>query len=29
MVYTGQAGGEHEGFFVFYADAVLPRRREG
>jgi hypothetical protein len=28
-VYIGQAGGEHEGFFEFYADAVLPRLREG
>jgi hypothetical protein len=28
-VYTGQAGGEHRGLFEFYADAVLPRRREG
>jgi hypothetical protein len=28
-VYIGQVGGEHEGFFEFYADAVLPRLREG
>jgi G6PDH family F420-dependent oxidoreductase len=28
-VYVGQVGGEHEGFFEFYADAVLPRLREG
>ena len=26
--YIGQVGGEHEGFFEFYADAVLPRLRE-
>ena len=28
-VYIGQVGGEHVGFFEFYADAVLPRLREG
>jgi alkanesulfonate monooxygenase SsuD/methylene tetrahydromethanopterin reductase-like flavin-dependent oxidoreductase (luciferase family) len=28
-VYIGQVGGEHEGFFEFYVDAVLPRLREG
>ena len=28
-VYIGQVGGEHEGFFEFYADAVLARLREG
>jgi G6PDH family F420-dependent oxidoreductase len=27
-VYIGQVGGEHEGFFDFYATAVLPRLRE-
>lgn len=27
-VYIGQVGGGHEGFFEFYADAVLPRLRE-
>ena len=28
-VYIGPAGGEHDGFFEFYANAVLPRLREG
>jgi hypothetical protein len=28
-VYIGQVGESHEGFFEFYADAVLPRLREG
>jgi hypothetical protein len=28
-VYIGQAGGEHEGFFDSYANAVPPRLREG
>ena len=28
-VYIGQVGGEHEGFFDCYANAVLPRLREG
>jgi hypothetical protein len=28
-VYIGQAGGEHDGFFEFYANTVLPRLREG
>jgi hypothetical protein len=27
-VYIGHVGGEHEGFFEFYANAVLPRLRE-
>ena len=28
-VYVGQAGGEQDGFFEFYAEQVLPRLREG
>lgn len=28
-IYIGQAGGDHEGFFDFYAREVLPRLREG
>ena len=28
-VYIGQVGGEHDGFFEFYANTVLPRLREG
>jgi G6PDH family F420-dependent oxidoreductase len=28
-VYIGQVGGEHDGFFDFYANTVLPRLREG
>jgi G6PDH family F420-dependent oxidoreductase len=28
-VYIGQAGGEAEGFFEFYAERILPRLREG
>ena len=28
-VYIGQAGGEHDEFFEFYANTVLPRLREG
>jgi alkanesulfonate monooxygenase SsuD/methylene tetrahydromethanopterin reductase-like flavin-dependent oxidoreductase (luciferase family) len=28
-VYTGQVGGEAEGFFESYAGPVLPRLREG
>jgi G6PDH family F420-dependent oxidoreductase len=28
-VYIGQVGGQHEGFFEFYAGQVLPRLREG
>jgi hypothetical protein len=28
-VYIGQAGGEQDGFFEFYAEQVLPRLREG
>jgi alkanesulfonate monooxygenase SsuD/methylene tetrahydromethanopterin reductase-like flavin-dependent oxidoreductase (luciferase family) len=28
-VYIGQVGGEHEGFFEFYANTVLPRLRDG
>jgi hypothetical protein len=28
-VYIGPAGGEHDGFFDFYASTVLPRLREG
>jgi G6PDH family F420-dependent oxidoreductase len=28
-VYIGQVGGDHEGFFEFYAGQVLPRLREG
>jgi len=28
-VYIGRAGGEHDGFFDFYANTVLPRLREG
>jgi G6PDH family F420-dependent oxidoreductase len=28
-VYIGQVGGEHEGFFEFYAGQILPRLREG
>jgi hypothetical protein len=28
-VYIGQAGGEHDGFFEFYANTVLSRLREG
>jgi len=27
-VYISQAGGEHEGFFEFYANTVLPRLRD-
>ena len=27
-VYIGQVGGEHEGFFEFYANTVLPRLRD-
>jgi G6PDH family F420-dependent oxidoreductase len=27
-VYIGQVGGEHDGFFEFYANTVLPRLRE-
>jgi hypothetical protein len=27
-VYIGQVGGEHDGFFDFYANTVLPRLRE-
>ena len=28
-VYISQAGGEHDGFFEFYAHTVLPRLRDG
>jgi hypothetical protein len=28
-VYIGQVGGDHEGFFEFYASQVLPRLRDG
>jgi hypothetical protein len=27
-VYIGQVGDEHEGFFEFYAEQVLPRLRQ-
>jgi G6PDH family F420-dependent oxidoreductase len=29
QVYIGQVGGEHDAFFEFYANTVLPRLREG
>lgn len=28
-VYVQQVGGNHEGFFEFFASEVLPRAREG